>query len=90
MTLVSLVEVQGVVRSEKEEAKQKNHKKVLDSAGTVRDGNQFGNRWSGIGSRSARSRKAHAVNRGRCIWRKQSPIAGDVDGRGIFLTPNAW
>jgi hypothetical protein len=40
----ALVEVQGVVCSEKEEAKQKNHKKVLDSAGTVRDGNQCGER----------------------------------------------
>ena len=39
---------------------------------------------------SARSGKAHAVSRERCIWRRRSPIAGGGDTRGISSMPNAW
>jgi hypothetical protein len=53
-------------------------------------GDQCGKCWNDIGSRSARSSKALAVKRGRCIWRKQSPIAGGGDGRGTLRMPNAW
>ena len=53
-------------------------------------GNQFGKRWSGIGSRYARNGKAHAVSRERCIWRRRSPIRGGGDAREISPMPNAW
>ena len=53
-------------------------------------GNQCGEHWNGIGSRCARSEKAHAVSRERCIWHKRSPIAGGADEREISSMPNAW
>ena len=46
--------------------------------------------WNGMGSRCARSEKAHAVSRERCIWHKRSPIAGGADEREISSMPNAW
>src|SRR6516164_7343066 len=53
-------------------------------------GNQFGERWNGIGSRCARNEKVYAVSRERCIWHKRCPIAGGADGREISSMPNAW
>src|SRR6266704_1611535 len=35
--------------------------------------------------RYARSEKAQAEGRERCIWRRRSPIAGGADARGISL-----
>jgi len=44
--------------------------------------------WSATGNRSARSEKALARRRERCIWRRHCRIAGGVGARGISATPN--
>src|SRR5215813_5741443 len=46
-------------------------------------GNQCGKRWKDIGSPYARSGKARAVSRERCIWPTRSPIADDGVARRI-------
>ena len=38
----------------------------------------------------ARSEKAQAGSRERCIWRRRNPIAGGGDARRISPMPNDW
>jgi hypothetical protein len=61
---------------------------VMDS--TAQYWKPVGEHWNGIGSRSARSGKARAVSRERCISHKRSPIADGADAREISSMPNAW
>jgi len=51
--------------------------------------NQFGKHWNDTGKRYARSGKAQAGDRERCIWRRRNPIADGGDARGISPMPNA-
>jgi|SRR5579863_634277 len=44
----------------------------------------------GTGSRYARSEKAQAGCRERCIWRRRNRIADGGGARGISPMPNAW
>jgi hypothetical protein len=53
-------------------------------------GDPYGKRWSGTGSRFARSGRGPVRCRARCIWHRPNRIAGQEGGRRISLTPNAW
>ena len=50
----------------------------------------FGKHWNGIGNRYARSGKAQAGCRERCIWRRRNRTAARGDARGISPMPNDW
>ena len=58
---------------------------VMDQRRNI--GNQCGEHWKGIGSRSARSGKEPSGGLERYILRRRNPIAGE---RKISSMPNGW